>query len=81
MSLRIALVSLGVCLFSSPVLADECSESLMAETCTCQSAIRSDLAKPLRPDKHSPIHAAARISSKPATHVAKHAPVITPPAD
>jgi len=68
-------------LFGSPVLADECSESLMAETCTCQSAIRSELPKPLPSDKHSAMHATARISSKPTTHVAKHAPVITPPAD
>jgi hypothetical protein len=68
-------------LFGSPVLADECSESLMAETCTCQSAIRSELAKPPHPDKRSAIHAAARIASKPATHVAKQVPVITPPAD
>ena len=81
MSLRRVLVSLTVCmLFGSPVLADECSESLMAETCTCQSAIPSEQAKKLPSDKHS-MHAAARISSKPATHVAKHAPVITPPAD
>ncbi len=81
MSLRRVLVSLTVCmLFVSPVLADECSESLMAETCTCQSAIPSGQAKKLPSDKHS-MHAAARISSKPPTHVAKHAPVITPPAD
>jgi len=82
MSPRIALASLTVCmLFGSPVFADECSESLMAETCTCQSAIRSELAKPLRSDKRSAIHAVARISSKPATHVAKQVPPIAPPAD
>ncbi len=81
MPIRITFVSLAVCmLFASPVLADECSEALIAESCTCQSAIPTAPVKKLHSDKRSTIHAAARLSNKPATHVAKHAPEIDAPA-
>jgi len=81
MSNRIAVVSLTVCMFlGSSVRADECSEALMAESCTAQSAIPTAQAKKLHPEKRSATHAEIRVSNK-APHIAKHAPVVTPPGD
>lgn len=83
MLLRSALVSLAVCMLfaSSPVLADECSEALMAESCTCQFATRNELAKQVRSDKHSATSGESRISKKAGTPVAKLRPATTAPAD
>ena len=64
-----------------PFLVDECSNSLMAESCTCRSAVRNVVAKPLRYEKHSAMHAEPGILKKAEMDIAKHAPTITVPAD
>lgn len=81
MSIRIAVVSLTVCIFfGSSVRADECSEALMAESCAAQSAIPKAQTKKLHPEKRSATRDENRVSNK-APHIAKHAPVVTPPGD
>jgi len=61
-ALRRLLVSLALCsLFASSLVhADDCSESLMAESCACQSDVRS-AAKRLKPHSKAQKNARANV--------------------
>jgi len=63
-AVRISIVSLTLCsLFaSSRVLADDCGDALIAESCACRSDVRSDRAQRSNSDKNSPEHSPARKS-------------------
>ena len=65
-ALRSSLVLLGLCsLFSSSLVrADDCSDSLMAESCACQSDVRS-VGQRLK--SHSKALKKARVSDAPRT--------------
>lgn len=54
-TLRRLIVSIALCsLFASSIVrADDCSEELIAESCACQSPVRSERKQPRRLDKHS----------------------------
>ena len=60
----ISIVSFALCaLFaSSPVLADDCSDALIAESCACRSDSRGDREQRRSSDKNSPEHSRARKS-------------------
>ena len=53
--LRTAAISLALCMGSvgSLARADDCSDSLMAESCACQSDVRSDREQSSASDKSS----------------------------
>ncbi len=81
-ALRSSISLLALCsLFaSSLVYADDCSDALMAESCACQSPVRSDREKLRTPKKDSLVDRHSRTSKGARPHVAQRAKSTIPPS-
>lgn len=74
MPLKSFIASLAVCMFfvSLAVRADDCSDGLMAESCACQSMVRSER-KPSRSERASLPHPKSDSSKNATPRLANHA--------
>jgi len=75
---RSGLVSIALCasFASSLVLAGECSDALIAESCSCQSAVRSEREQPRASAKGALSDARSKNTAARVTKQAK-SPVVT----
>lgn len=82
-ALRSSVASLALCsLFvSSAVRADDCSESLMAESCACQSDVRSEREQLPSSDKNSQANAHRKARRSARMRVAQRAKRDLAPSD
>jgi len=73
--LRTAAISLALCMGSvgSLARADDCSDSLMAESCACQSDVRSDREQSSASDKSSPGKKVAGAGNRAKARIARGA--------
>jgi len=82
-ALSSSIVSLALCsLFASPLArADDCRDALVAESCACQSAVRSEREKPRSSDKGSLSNRQSKSSKGAGMHVAQRAKRALAPSD
>jgi len=74
-AVRTSVVSLALCsLFSSSLVrADDCSDSLIAESCACRSDVRGERQQHKSSDKNSPSNPDSKASKSARKRVAQRA--------